>query len=334
MARRREVQGFWQSYADLAMGVMSVIILILIVLMTQQSSQSRQFAEALLEALIASDRIVASQGAVDAWVESVFEEPGCRLEFDPRTGELQMRGERAAAELYDPGATAVGDAAQEALASCARSFLILATCLGSDDESKRRCIQLVGTATATHSVDPVKAFRDGIEALVLQGNTDRVPYRDAGRVVGLDELRPDPAATARVAFVQNAALGSERARQALGHLLHRVHYHEDASGDANANALELLMSRVRIESPSFGPYQATPRGERPAEPGCEPGRASCDAARNLSLRLRWKRESLQQPFARIRAFFCAELQSTSSSMRSNLSPERLWQAVRVCGEPP
>jgi hypothetical protein len=65
-------------------------------------------------------------------------------------------------------------------------------------------------------------------------------------------------------FVTNAFLGEERARQAMGHLISVVQAHDAADDDA----LPVLLSRVRIESPSFGRSRRGAR--RRAAPGAPP----------------------------------------------------------------
>ena len=165
----------------------------------------------------------------------------------------------------------------------------------------------------------IRQLRQGIEALVLEGNTDKQRYarEQIPAIGGVGNAREKPEG-----FVKNAYLGSERARQALGHLLHVVRDHDQGPDDA----LEVLMSRVRIESPSFGRYQVGPLAWRRTERGYEVGDAlpgsgektvpacmsdkddgRCELARNLSLRLRWKKRALRRPFTEIQGWICGLL---------------------------
>jgi len=259
---------------------------------------------------------------VGRWVQSVFDETQCQLRFNAETGTLEPRSASTkGAELYESGETEVSANARKQLASCRDAFLRLAICMGPDNDQRKLLCPDTG---------PVKAFRDDIDALVLQGNRDKVRFK-AERIHGLNGRKLDRYPES---FVGNAALGEERARQALGHLLVMIQQDDDDGTDKN-KPLQNFISRASIESPSFGRYQA---GKNQNEK-CEIGTLECGAARNLSLKLRWRRESLRKPFTDVQKAFCDEWNKVDSPLRRSVEAEEdpsqasanHDRAERLCG---
>ena len=322
----------------------------------QQLQQERsQFAIEIVRMLSTAHEIVESQNRAEQLVRTFFDESACPLQL---TGDdkLVFREEPnapdgTAADLYDSGDFQLNPQGQDAIRRCQRSFVQLASCLSPEarflrresaevdgDEARPVCLLPTVASTPTGARESIESglsfkqgirqLRQGIEALVLEGNTDRQRYArkqipPVGGIVGAVE-KPD-------SFVKNAYLGSERARQALGHLLHVVREHDAGPNDA----LEVLMSRVRIESPSFGRYQVGPVAWRRTERGHEVGDAQveqmngeemaaachgteedgkCELARNLSLKLRWKKRALRRPFDEIRRRICSLLGSADGDL--------------------
>lgn len=311
------------------MGIMAVVLLILILLMRQQQKENELFTSELLEALSSAENVMSGQDEVKNWVKAIFEESDCNLRFDPERGILTRASGAGPATLYPTGKTRLDADAREALRSCQRNFLTLAVCMGHDEVSMRECdeliAQLIKRGGSTHSLTSTRAreaLRGDVEALVLQGNTDRVPFV-APSVRDLDDSGRDPIAHNRRAFVTNSYLGAERARQALGHLLYQV---QDGRGDLDTNVTERMMSKVRVESPSFGLYQSE---DSPLASRCTEGVAECEAARNLALNLRLKQSSLRRPFEKIRGFFCARWRSGDKALREKLKKQAAT-ANRIC----
>lgn len=335
MARRhRKKTSFWQSYADLALGMMAVFALVLVMLLWSQNhtkrelqgehdkalqakaqleverelltrtkmvlAQERQaFAEELVQLLGETLAIVENQDQAEDWIKGLFDEGDCRLRLSP-SGAIEILPEPGeegvgAAELYPPAQVRLSDSGAAALESCGDNFIKLARCLSPDgDESCLAGDTAVGASDAT-----ARQLRLGIEALVLEGNTDAFPVGTGGGT----QLDPRPRS-----FLGNARLGSERARSALMHLLRLVQPEEEA--------LEVLMNRVRIESPSFGKYQAGPLELR--EGTCDPARRKCAEARNLALRLRWRKSELRRPFESVRVRVCSLLRDPESTLAKGL----------------
>lgn len=359
---RNEGQGgFWQSFADLAMGLMAVFALVLVLLLwaqTRQNSELRQereklvrhrdalalersrFALELVSLLDAAHRMVRDQDGAEAWLRALFRESDCLLDLSA-DGVLRRvhEGGAGAADLYPLGETRMDLEGEAALRSCRENFLRLAYCLSPDSnpdtagsaldpERVRRCgVLLEEDGLRESDARVVEGLRRGLEALVLQGNTDRTPVtsRRMDRIAAVGAA-PVQLSSATEAFVGNAHLGAERARQALGHLLGLVQAHDEDERDA----LQVLMSRVRVESPSFGRYQAGPRDWRDGSCG---DAESCAAARNLSLRLRWKKDELRRPYETIRARLCALLADEESALSQGLfslrnSPEAMSEILR------
>jgi len=332
--RRRVGSSFWQSFSDLSMGVMAVVLLILILLMRQQQKQNEDFTVELLDALERAEHVVSGQDEVKSWVQAVFEESDCNLRFDAESGILTRASGVGPATLYPTGETRLDRDARTALQSCRRNFLALAVCMGQDELAQRECTRLVdeliaegASAGALESEKARAALRGDVEALVLQGNTDRVPFV-APTVRDLDDRGLGPERWKRQAFVTNSYLGAERARQALGHLLYQVHH---AGEHLGTDVTEMMMGKVRVESPSFGLYQ-TAGG--PFSADCDAGTAECEAARNLALKLRLKQSSLRRPFDKIRHFFCQRWRSGDEALRAKLPGERAKTADRICPREP
>lgn len=335
----------WQSFADLAVGLMAVFALALIVLLWRQGQElddvreeaerlereQRAFAVALLQILEKTRTIVGGQENAEAWLRQRFEESDCLLRVT-EGGELRMLsddGTGRIAELYEPGETRLNEAGQAALRSCRENFLTLAYALapeqadpGSLAPSAPELVDCAAIRDAVrrkaHKEDgaAIEHLRKGLEALVLEGNTDR----DApGGKLDRKPIRPIIQgkrsrlllARSSRSFVENSLLGAERARQALGHLLQLV----EACDVDESDALEVMMSRVRVESPSFGRYLAGPADWR--QPGCD-GDENCDAARNLSLRVRWRKEELRKPYYEFRSSFCEMLARQDSALVKGL----------------
>lgn len=326
----------WQAYADLAMGLMAMLTLILLILLAKQQQTSIQLDEArnrseselvavraerarldelrvglekersafaleLEELFDLTFTLVARQDAAEAWISSLFDESDCLLTLGP-TGSLDIVDPdsrlRQSAGLYDSGATKLSVAGQQALTSCRDAFVRLAYCLSpmtadsEDSEGRRR---ICGGETPPES-ELLDRLGVGIEAVVLEGSTDRIPY---GATPGIQSesgrVRLTPTGES---FASNAYLGAERARQAMGYLVGLVQEFDRDPYDAH----EVLLARLSVESTSFGRYQVGPPDWR--LPGCD-GSANCDAARNLSLRLRWRKEELRKPLETIRRRVCA-----------------------------
>lgn len=329
--RRPRENSFWQSYSDLAMGLVGVLALILVLLLLREKQESKrlseerkQFAADLLELMERGQWIIRRQDDVENWMESVFEQGDCALRL--RDGRLGPAGSNEqAAELYESGKVDLSIAAEAALRSCAQNFFHLATCLSPVPEAQERCRELeaelaVEQGRTLEDEWDLETFRGGIEALVLQGNTDRIAFRGSPAVRYRSEGSEltEPLTSS---FVSNAFLGAERARQALAHLLDLLEDH----GTEPEDPAQVLMSRLRIESPSFGRYQAGPRMTLEASDGARgwvEGKCleeDCPEARNLSLLLRWRKRVLRQPFEEFRSGLCDRLRDESSSFSKGLA---------------
>ncbi len=337
MARRPQKDtGPWQSFADLAMGMMAVLLLVVIVLVGRQAKNLKakeveaealtsfflELASALEEASLLQQR----QDGVSLWVQHLFDETLCNLSFDPRSGKLTFDtgGDQGdSAELYQPGGTRLSATADAALESCRAAFQQLSACLSPDDKVRQARCRDAGDEKWGPKVD---AFRLGIEALVLQGNTDRLGYRPPASVSGDHRMSK----TART-FVANAYLGAERARQALGRLLQLVAAHEDATDtEAEDAPASVMLARLRVESPSFGRYQVGPSDWRaPEAEACHDGEPACAPARNLSLHLRFRQDSLRAPFQKVTRAFCKEWTNKTSQIRDNIESARPDEAARI-----
>jgi hypothetical protein len=331
--RGNEAFSPWQSFADLAMGLMAVLSLTLVVQLWKQSdvledvteerkkleAERQTFAIDILQVLSRSDTIVRGQDEAEAWLRRSFEEDECLLRVSPG-GNLQIvdaSGQLKAAELYEPGETRLNAAGQAALLSCKANFLRLAYALApSHPASTTDACAALQRPPGTEDKQALASLQRGMEALVLEGNTDR------GSLAGkLDHRAIAPIIEGRhkqlrlgagsVNFAENAMLGSERARQALGHLLNLV---QDCNAGPN-DALEVLMARVRVESPSFGRYLAGPKPWRKGDCSDDP---VCAAARNLSLRIRWRKEELRRPHSELKASICALLANPDSAISKGL----------------
>lgn len=334
--RDKHATDYWQSFADLAMGLMAVILLILVILLVkvrddaQETSAQKQelekFTLLLLQSIADARAVEQNQDRVGDWLSLVFEETGCRLEYDANTGKLRPRDRSGAAELYEPGDTELSERAQKDLASCMRAFVTLMACLSPDEETRASECDY-STPESAWALE-AEAFRKGIEALVLQGNTDRAPTWSAKAIKGLRRALHEPAQS----YVYNSYLGSERARQALGHLLAIVGQQAEPA-DERSSFAELFMARARVESASFGRYQVGPVDWR--EHGCslDDSERDCPEARNLALQLRWRRTSLRQPFKKVVLEFCAQWMHSGSHIQQTIERAgRAKMAQEVCAE--
>lgn len=305
--KRPAPRGLWQSFADLSMGVMAVVILVLLVVLERQADQNEQFTEAILSALEGGRAVVRGQDAVDTWLEALFDVSECKLSYDARSGRLTLKSQTGEAkELYATGRVSLRDQAQRELRQCGDALLTLSVCLNpeSEDECARRLEATLGPARFEEIQERINAETawTSVEALVIQGHTDRQRYMGARKVEGL----PTTLEPHTESFIANAYLGAERARQAMGHLLAGVVESEARSAGAPASTGHRptydLLGHVAVESPSFGRFQANPNRPAEAHPECRD--ADCEAARRLALKVRWKRASLREPMEKVRAAFC------------------------------
>ena len=274
----------WQSFADLAIGLMAVFALTLMLLLWKQNKQyndaqsaavqlqeqQKRFAKAILDLMRNTDSIVGNQDAAETWLRNRFTENDCllRLAIDGRLEILSGQTGDRPPDLYDSGKTQLSEAGQEALRSCRDNFLSVAYAKGQNrqpdsPETAKDICRRVKNRLKTDLGDPadrrsIERLQAGLEALVLAGNTDRSPL-NGGRIAGRSIPRIVSSSSNKLtlddkaaSFVENSTLGAERARQALGHLLSLV----QACDEGPQDALELVMSRVRIESAAFGRYQA------------------------------------------------------------------------------
>ncbi len=323
MRRHRATHDFWQSYGDLAMGLMAVFVFILMLLLQREARKSdalaketeraikaekalekdrETFATELLKLLDDTWAIVERQDAAEKWLSSVLREGGCQMDLG-EDGTLRISGQADVnAALYVTGDTALSETGKAALGSCAESFKLLANCLNPQDalttDNARMCRRILEGVTEGRERERVQQFRDGIEALVLEGTTDRSSNFSVtganGRRTGAEEARN---------YAENARLGAERARQAMVYLLGLV---RDRNAD-DYDALPVLMSRLRVETSSFGRFLAGPPEWR--EPVCEGDADTCDKARRLSLRVRWKKGELRKPYEEVRRNICRRLEN-------------------------
>lgn len=347
----------------------------------QQLERERvEFTVELLNVVARTQRIVEDQNAAERWVRGLFDpKSGCQLEVGAgdvlrrRSAETGTPGSSAGAssdDFYGLGETKLHAHGRGALKSCCGSFLRLAFCLSPPDDqgsprsggprdepaaaagasgpqfsaAERLALCLEGSDPEEHqrNQQAVRLLGRGIEALVLEGNTDsealkwNVARDRALHVPGLSHHPEDE----KRRFVDNAWLGAERARHALGYLLTLPENVAclrtlglaiaEASGDgaettatateaertASDYVTQVLMGRVRVETPSFGRYQAGPAQWRTGR--CASSTGSCPEARNLSLKLRWRKDELRRPFLDIRHRICALLRDTKSSMSKGL----------------
>jgi hypothetical protein len=311
----------------------------------------RTFGDTLKQLVDRGARLVADQRAARRVVRSILADP-CPLTIDDQW-RLVFRKEgddNTGATLYEPGETRLSTRGAEALSMCRHSFVRLAYCLsppsgrGCGDGGQRRtelCEQGREGTSDTKLTDKemraVRALRRDIEALVLEGSTDRVPYRRhtlarietaAGGTIHHHEQLA-------ASFSANAHLGAERARQALGHLIAQVESHHDGPCDA----LEVLLNLLRVETPSFGRFQVGPYDRRERRTDvllCVPGSDECEAARSLRLRIRWREEGLRRPYQELIANLCDELTKPGSALREGMAraqrdPAQLARALGCSG---
>lgn len=275
------------------------------------------FAAELMQLFESTYDLVLAQDNAEDWLSAVFEQGSCRLRMTSR-GDLVIAAEDgtvSAASLYESAKFALSAEGRAALDTCRANFLRLAYCLAPTEGAPEAALARRArycTESDNGDAGTLPVLRSGVEALVLEGSTDRIPIGGGTPSILASGAPISFTSTAGSSFVENAYLGAERARQALGNLVALV---EKANAD-EWDALEVLLSRVRIESPSFGRYQAGPLNWR--EPGCEPDRAGCAAARNLSLRVRWQKRALRRPFELIRDKMCALLADPGSALAKGL----------------
>lgn len=310
--------GFWQSFADLAMGTMAVIILILLLVLSKQTQDDEQYRKDLRAALEAGRAIVAQQERLARLIAEVFTESSCPLRFDPVSGRLEGGAGGGSANLYPEGSVALSDAGRDALDACGLNFLTLVVCFEERAEAAESChslLERLDPDDAERRWGEFQSLRGQIEAMVLEGNTDRVRTPGTPPIRGVRRRDfPDGATLQRhEEFVSNAHLGAERARQALGKLAQVVAAEAARQGleAVELDAQDALFGLISLESAAFGRYMAGPLERR--RPGCDDGEASCDEARNLSLRLRWSEGSLRKPFDAIIQFYCARLAKASKT---------------------
>ncbi|MCA8979694.1 MAG: hypothetical protein KDC14_06690 [Planctomycetes bacterium] len=291
--RRAPPRGLWQSFADLAMGVMAVVILVLLVVLRRQADESEEFTRAILEALEGGQAVIRSQDSVNSTLEALFRVGECQLRYDASTGRLTLGDPTdTPTELYATGGVTLHPAAQSGLKSCGDALLTLSICLDANraTECEGRLRDSLGADYFTHAAMPAWGT---VDTLAIQGHTDAQPYDKANPIGGLGSRLERHQAS----FVANADLGSERARQAMAHLIASVRGAE-AGSDGVTNA---LLAHLSIESSAFGRFQADLSA--PAE-GCVPDREECASARRLALQIRWTPDSLQEPLEKVRAAFC------------------------------
>ena len=352
MASRNQDGSIWRSFADLAMGLMAVLALILLLLLiqgrkqTQSAEQARTelqqvatgFTQELEDILRASQRTMDLQDGVFRAIRRIMEREGCPISLaDDGSMTLQQLEQ---SDLYELGQTTVTDAGKQALSRCGAAFRTVAYCLAplelDEADGAPKALRRCGTTTADAlkrrrarcekhlradlkrgqtRIELPPTLASDIEAIVLEGNTDKVRFRDAPRIVGAEgwSRRAHPEAHS---FVANAALGSERARQALGVLVAAVANDPMAAQETDlCGAVPVLLARVRVESPSYGRYQAgplddawrmtTPEGSFACLTAQGDHRAgACAAARNLKLRIRWRERALRRPFTQLRVRIC------------------------------
>lgn len=328
-------EGFWQSFADLAMGTMAVIILVLLLVLSKQTLKEDTHRDKFREMLLEGTEIVERQDRLSRLIQSIFQESNCPLRFDPSSGRLRG-GDGTAANLYPEGSVALSLEGRVALEKCGLNFLTLVVCFDQRDAAVPTCGRLLhrlseDDALAAQRFTNFRQLRGQVEAMVLEGNTDRSRFYGPPPISGV-RPRAFPsreALDAHTAFVSNAHLGAERARQALGKLAQVVvtTAHEIGWSDEDIDPLDALFGLVSVESGAFGRYQAGPTDAR--RPGCEDGADACDEARNLSLRLRWTQGSLRRPFDAIVAFYCAELERFGGSYRTEAGDEVICHDYEV-----
>lgn len=278
----------------------------------QQIVEARKELARLFQELIVKAKwTIDQQDSAQRWIARLFEHPGCQLTLDD---DFRLQPAQGPADLYGLGSTELSVIGQAQLASCRHSFRLLACALGTRPEG--RLDPLCQRSPCGHLLDEwvideeskaaVTLIGQGLEAVVLEGNTDRIRpsrFRQIPAIGGLTAPSVDKTPWVP-SFVENAHVGAERARQATGHLLHLVASEEDATG---CSPPELLASRVRVESPSFGRTLVGPRFMRSESDHCPDDQDDCPNARNLSLRIRWTERELRRPINEIRQEFCKQL---------------------------
>ena len=335
--RKQERFSLWQSFSDLAMGLMAIFALILMILITQISDDKKEleedrkeFLEKLVQTMEETFEIYESQDGVHKFINAILSQHRCKLQLkEDGTVVLDTESE-APADLYRPDRFHLNREGEKAIKKCASNFELMAKCLSPDPKQRDDCEAATQNLKDEdgNSIENIKdvatQFREGIEALVLQGNTDAQGTRQ--RTEAIQRRGYQLYFGKRVnSFVGNAYLGSERARQALGHLLFELEKTLATTGEEQQSPVEILMSRIRIESASYGRFQAGPidfkdsKGQQmpwraasringQSVPYCE-GNGSCPEARRLILSLRWRPNRLREPFYELNEDLCEMLNS-------------------------
>ena len=335
--RKQERFSLWQSFSDLAMGLMAIFALILMILINQVSTDKEQleedrkeFLEKLVQTMEETFEIYESQNGVHKFINAILSQHRCKLQLK-EDGTLVLDTEsEAPADLYRPDRFHLNREGEKAIKKCASNFELMAKCLSPDPKQREDC------KVATNNLkdeegnrienikDVATQFREGIEALVLQGNTDAQGTRQRTEAI-LRGGYPLYFGKRVSSFVGNAYLGAERARQALGHLLFELEKTLASNGEGQQSPVEILMSRIRVESASYGRFQAGPidfedsKGQQTpwraaskidgkSMPYCE-GNGSCPEARRLILSLRWRPNRLREPFYELNENLCDMLES-------------------------
>lgn len=296
---------------------------------TEKEKATRQQAVQIAAIIEQVTGQVEAQDNTRAWLAHLFKLRGCPIELEE--GELKL-GERSEA-FYNSGDFRLGVDGRQALEACRQNFLILSVCLSEHPQFAAQCIEELkeagkgyadqGAARSLLNPQVLNTLRKDVDALVLQGNTDRIGYNAAGGIAGLRV----PLSSLDSSFVSNSFLGTERARQALGHLLSGVHGQTKSTWPPNqlnqlpASPSDILMSKIRVESPSFGRYQAgIPSTDW--NPLCENGKRSCAAARNLSLHISFSEEALRRPLKDVSHELCVSIGDPEDFFAQALSGQR------------
>lgn len=338
--RRHTHGGYWQSYADLAMGLMSVLVFVLMLLLARQSKTNRALAEATAETgrqlaeqqrlvkeiarereALRSERsefavelmqliestwsLVERQDDAETWLRELFGNAGCRLvltevgglEIADASGQIST-----AANLYASGDIRLSPEGQAALASCRANFTRLSACLSPPREGgpDSRCVDEAGHEPDERERHILAELRTGLDGLVVEGSTDRFPFGNSTPVPEAGRM-PAGAAALIQNYAGNSFLGAERARQAVVFLASLV----AGAGTDEYEPLAVFLSRIRVESSSFGRFQIGPTEWR--EGDCDPESTACDAARKLAFRVSWKKSELRKPYEEIRRAICGRL---------------------------
>jgi hypothetical protein len=361
----------WQSFADLALGLLSVFVMILIMLLWTQSNQNKllisdkellkfqaqkleeqikinaedkkfilqqkydleiitkkmsinesKFAIEIIDLINETWYITQAQDGAEDWLRTIFKEENCPLSLqNDGTLTLDIKSLQSSS-LYESGQTRLSPQGTNAIFQCRNSLLRLADCLTPPNgqhtiPTEKSCLP------PDIQTEPLALIqlREGLEAIILQGNTDMVPLRNGTPPLEVTSGGPNLYNEKALNFFKNAHLGSERARQALGHFLLQLQDYDGGTSDP----LDIIMSRLTIESPSFGRYQVGPKSWRDGH--CSDDTLACDQARNLSLKLRWKKQQLRKPHELIREKICTLLLEPNSSIHQGIQYAHLHNVL-------